>query len=401
MRKVFGLGGTLLLVLFLTLISGFQPLFWLLYVVAIGSLVGYLWAWLQSRGLEFHVEEPSTPPYVGETVQLQVGAKEKLGLPRIGLRARLVSDLVTTSENAFSLAPHGTNTWTIDGRFHQRGMNSIGSLAIMSSDPTGLLSIEYRRGQSQSILVFPATIQLSHAVVLGRGAGGSAGDRGQLSSSSSEVSMVRPYVPGDTLSRIHWNTTARLDQLMTKEFEGTGINEVWIFMDFQGSVQAGSDEHSTEEYGVTIAASLAKRLVDDGQAVGLVVQGDEIHRVSPNNQPTQLSSIMRSLALVRAKGRTPLSTLIEREAADLSGGTAIIVIGPWPRHNIDSISQFLTRRGILLVSILLDAHSFENPSSIAAGSRADIGTRQSAFVVRMGDDLTTSLHQALDILASY
>ena len=105
MYKVLWLGGALLTVLILAMITGFQPLYWLIYMVVGGTVIGYLWAWLQSRGLETDVQELSSHPQVGQNIHLKVMVREKAGLPRLGLRARLVGDFATTDEDDFSLSP--------------------------------------------------------------------------------------------------------------------------------------------------------------------------------------------------------------------------------------------------------------------------------------------------------
>ena len=401
MRKVLWLGAALSGVLILAMITGFQPLYWLVYLVVGGIVLGYLWLWLQSRGLEIRVREMSPHPQVGSTVHLEVTVREKLGLPRLGLRARLVGDFVATDEDDFSLPPRGTTTWTASGLCNHRGLNTIGSLTMISTDPAGLLRLECTVGTPQSILVYPATIELSRAVVQGQAIAGELGGAGQLMGQSPVASMVRQYAPGDSLTHIHWPTTARLERLMTKEFEGAGTNEIWLILDLQEAVQAGTGEESTEEYGIVIAASLARSLIQAGHAVGLIVQGDQFYRLSPSNDPNHIWALLESLALVKAKGRTPLPTLITREGGDLGPGTAAIVITPWPGESVGNLFRFLMRRGILVVPIFLDAASFDRLPDSRWLSEARTEVQDWASLLRKGDDLSISLGSVLDTIASY
>ena len=387
--------------LILAMITGFQPLYWLLYLVLGGTVIGYLWAWLQSRGLEVQVQGLAPHPQVGQTVNIQVMVREKAGLPRIGLRARLVGDFAAMAEEDFGLAPRGRATWTVSGLCRRRGPHSIGSLAIVTNDPSGLVHLECRVGQPQNILVYPAALELPRALVQGQASGGELGEAGQLVGHSPSVSMVRQYVPGDNLTRIHWPTTARLGQLMTKEFEVAGINEIWLFLDLQETVQAGTEDESTEEYSITIAASLAKRLIQDGHAVGMVAHGDEIYRFAPRKEPDHIWALLKALALVRAKGRTALQTLLAQESGNLGPGTVAMVIAPWSSRSIESLFQFLTRRGIMVVPIFLDSASFAGlpDSRWLANTRLDM--QELTTVVRQGDDLSASLGNVLDRIASY
>ncbi len=391
----------LIILLLLAMITGFQPLYWILYLVVAGTVVGYLWAWLQSRALDVQVRGLSAHPQVGQTVFLKVEITEKLGVPRVGLRTSLVGDFADAEEEDLNLEGRGTASWTVSGTCRRRGLNTVGSLAVVSTDPTGFLRMGCRVGQPQTILVYPSTVELSATLIEGQSRGGEIGESGQLIGHSPAASMVRQYVAGDSLAHIHWPTTARLDQLMTKEFEGAGINEIWLFVDLHGEVQSGTGDDSTEEYGITIAASLAKCLMRDGHAVGMVIQGDQFYKVNPSKEPGHLWDMLQALALVRATGKTPLPQLISQESGNLGPGSVAIAVAPWPGQSISAQLQFLARRGILVVPILLDAASFGRLPESTWLADARTASQEWGFVVRSGDDLSTSLRYVLDQIAAY
>ena len=95
---------------------------------------------------------------------------------------------------------------------------------------------------------------------------------------------VREYAPGDSFNRIHWNSTARYDRLIVKEFELDPTADVWILLDLERGIHAGAwweqawyerelDDlwmqeretqlaPNTEEYAVTCAATIAKYYLD-------------------------------------------------------------------------------------------------------------------------------------------
>ena len=400
MGKTVRLGVGVLVILILAMITGFEPLYWIVYLMVGGAAISYGWSWVQSRGLEPRVQELTRYPQVGDPVQLRVTVREKVGLPRVGLRARLVSDFATMEEDDFGLAPRGTTSWTVSGLCQRRGLNSVGALAIFSSDPTGLLGLECRIGEPQDVLVYPRTVELSRVTVEGQVAGGEAGEVGLLTGHSPVASMVREYTPGDGLARIHWPTTARLDKLMTKEFEGAGINEIWLWVDMQGSAHTGDGEEGTEECCITIAASLARNLIGDGHAVGMVVEGDEYYRFLPRRDQDHMWSMMGALATVRARGTTPISTIMSREGAKLGAETVAIIISPWSGQSMTPLFRFLINRGVLAVPVLLDTPSFARIASDRPG-RGGLEQEQYAFVVRKDDDLSRTLGNVLDRIATY
>ena len=90
-----------------------------------------------------------------------------------------------------------------------------------------------------------------------------------------------------------------------------------------------------------------------------------------------------------------------QESGNLGPGTVAIVIAPSPGQGIDPLFQFLTRRGILVVPVFLDATSFGRLpySRLLGDARVDI--HEWAFVVRRGDELSAPLGNVLDRIASY
>ena len=401
MRRLLWLSAGLVGLLLLAMITGFEPLYWMVYLVVGGVIFACLWVWLQSRGLETRIREISLHPQVGGTVHLSVEVTEKSGLPRMGLRARLSGDLVRMEEEVeFNLSPKGTVTWTVSDLCQRRGLNNVGSIAMASSDPTGLLNLRCHVGDPQEVLVYPATVELSQAVVRGQASGGELGETGLLTGHSPAASMVRDYIPGDSLAHIHWPSTAHRDQLMTKEYEGAGVNEIWLFLDLQHAVQSGEGTDGTEEWLITIAASLAKGLIEYEHAVGLVAHGDESFRFPPAKDTNHLWGMMKALATVRAEGRTPLSTLMSQHSADLSSGTVAIVIAPWSNQNLGSLFRFLARRRILVAPIFLDKPSF-GPGASQAFRDPWLDTNEWTSVVRRGDNLSPILGNLINRIASY
>ena len=70
-KRLLRIAGPLLVLLVLAMITGFQPIYWIIYLVIVGTAIGYLWAWIQSRGLETQVQEVSRHPQVGQIVSPQ------------------------------------------------------------------------------------------------------------------------------------------------------------------------------------------------------------------------------------------------------------------------------------------------------------------------------------------
>ena len=399
MLRLIWLGIILSALLILALITGFQPLFWLLYIFVGGSAISYGIAWVQSRGLTVTTQEISEYSKVGEPIDLKVVIEDKIGLPRYGLRVRFQSS-VSEDEATINLPAHGTKTWGVTGLCDRRGWSDIGSLAVVASDITQSLDVSWTRGKPQQVLVHPRTVEIPGVSLLPSITTGEIGERGPLAGTSQTAFAIREYIPGDSLNQIHWPTSARKGRLMTKQFEGAGRNEVWLFLDMEREAHVGSGEEGTEEFCVTIAASLAKAFLEGGHTVGMVCENRRFDRIEPQRGMEHFWTISQTLAQVRGDSHTPFLRLLERETADLPAGSVMVLISTWPGVSLSGIRRSLSRRAILLLPLLVDTTSFgiRNPRREADFSDDD---QISTFRIQKGDDLGSVLGAARDHLASF
>ncbi|MFQ5343737.1 MAG: DUF58 domain-containing protein, partial [Anaerolineae bacterium] len=186
---------------------------------------------------------------------------------------------------------------------------------------------------------------------------------------------VRSYVPGDALRRVHWPTTARRRELFVKEFDLEPSGDLWILLDLDGAVQAGQGADSTEETGVTIAASLTHVALAQNRAVGLAISGEQPALLGPNKGRDQLWHILKALAQGRAGAGPDLAELLRQVRTNIARGLTVAIITPactsqWPEELLT-----LKRQGVAATTILLDPASFGGSGNAPAmrSFLADLG----------------------------
>jgi uncharacterized protein (DUF58 family) len=150
---------------------------------------------------------------------------------------------------------------------------------------------------------------------------------------------------------------------------------------------------STEEYGVTVTASLAKHFIVRNRSVGMVSYAQQREVVPADRGERQLSKILETLAVIKGTGRIPLAQVMAAEGLHLVRGTTIIVITSSPDKNWVTASRHLEQRGLRVIAVLVALDSFggelkmeEVTAELAAG-----GTP--TYIVREGDDLAEVLSQ--------
>jgi len=384
-RAVFVL---LALLLVPTLITGHQLFVRTLYVVVALIVLSFFWSWFNIRWLSASRGLRSTRAQVGVLVQERLLIRNEGSLPKlwVGLRDHSHLPGYRVDRVLSTLPAHSERSWMVLARCKRRGKFAFGPVTLVSGDPLGLFQMRRDLPLYSTLVVYPATVEVPHfKAPVGRLSGGDALQR-QTQHVTTNVSGVRDYMPGDGFNRIHWLSTARRGRLISKEFELDPWADIWLFLDMEESVQAGSyaDEFlfdsldapplvshkvqlhpSTEEYAVTIAASLAKHLLSQRRAVGMVSYGQRREVVQVDRGERQLGRFLESLAVIRAEGRVPLAEVIAAEANQLGGGSTALVITPSINTSWVGAVRDLKRRGIDVVAVHLEASTFADaPSSL-------------------------------------
>jgi uncharacterized protein (DUF58 family) len=267
---------------------------------------------------------------------------------------------------------------------------------------------------TSNVVIYPITYEIRQfALPLGILPGGDALRR-RTHYVTTNASGVRDYAPGDSFSRIHWRSTARRDRLIVKEFELDPLADIWIVPDMSlyGHVVSEPTRRdddssipnwlkveefklpeSTEEYTVTVAASLAQYFLRRDRSVGLLGYGQSNEIVQPDRGERQLNRILETLAVLRAQGEVPIQDVLHAESHVFPRGTTVIVVTATTREVWVTSAQQLVRRGLRVVTVLIDPASFGGTRSAAplVNMLQAVGT--GAYLVKNGDDIGHALSQ--------
>lgn len=398
MRPVLALLGLAALLLGLAAAQGWGLLYTLGYALLLTLVISYLWSIASVRGIYVRPRAPILRSQVGAVVEERAEIENLTWLPRPWLEVLDGGDHPEHNlSEVLSLGPLGQRARRIRTRLRRRGRFTLGPVWLAGGDPFGLFRRERRVSGPSTLIVFPASVELpAFGNLPGELSGGSLrGER--VHHVTSNVSSVRDYQPGDSFSRVHWPSTARRGGLMVKEFERDPLSDLWLILDLDPLVQVGIDgsshdpaslEHSTEEYAVTIAASLGRHFLLRDRAVGIVVPG---HRLPADRGPRQLLRLLELLAVARAARGQSLDELLLAEMQRFGRRDTLVVVTPTTEYGWVSLCRDLARRGVRGSAVVLDGATFgPAPSSQAVLAALEVAAMPT-YCVRRGDDLAAVL----------
>ncbi len=348
----------------LQIISPDRAWSWLLVGLSILIVVSYYWARLLLDQVTGQRQVLGGWVVIGDELNEQFSLTNSGRLPVLWARVVDRSAVPGYSANRVeSVGAHARRVWTSTGVCQRRGVFRLGPWELMMADPLGLFQVRHYYPVTTTIMVYPRASHLPQLELpRGRTLGRSASSERTVTETIL-VGGVRDYYAGDSLRRIHWPKSAHHDRLMVREFDREPSGDVWIVLDLDATVQAGQDAEATQEYAITLAASLAARFTREGErrAVGLLVSGETPAVIAPARGQAQLWRILRVLAEAEPSAVTPLATLLHQAGPSLGNGRTLVIVTP--SQSTDWVASLipLTTRGNAPTALLIDATTFEPP----------------------------------------
>lgn len=389
-------GTTTALVWVLALALGWRPFWVLAWALTAALALSLLWLALSTRGLRFSRSALGGRAQVGERIEERLALENHSWVPKLWVQVADGSTLPGHHAGyVSSVGPHQRIAWRAKTLCRRRGRYTLGPVIASTGDPLGLFRRDIALAPEHQLLVLPpvlplATFEIFPGAMPGRGRGSQ-----RSLQTTTNVVTVREYVPGDALARIHWPSTARLGQFMVKEFDLDPTIDVMLLLDMNRDAQAGELDSSTEEYGVTIAASLAAYLLRHHElAVGLIVSGSREPTLTLDRGERQLDRMLETLAVAHPRQPVALVEALVAEEARLARNTVLLIITPSTDLDWPISLHHLQRRGVRPLVISLDAHSFdEERGTNARVLDALVTTGVPIISIQRGDPLVHVLEQ--------
>jgi len=395
------------LVVYFSALNRSQPLIWGVAAVLSASLViGFAWPhWLVGR-LTVRRSGPDKAAE-GKLISLGVTVENRGWLPRFMVEVVDRLPFVGAGEGrapgdvSLGLIGYipglGRRGFQVSLVCEKRGLYQLGPVGLSTSFPLGLA--EARRDGQESLstlIVYPEIFPIAAWPLQGAPSlihrGGHFLPSG---AGSAEFRSLRDYRRGDNPRHVHWPTSARLNQLMVKEYEPLASPCLYLVLDLAADANVGQGKHATLEYAVKIASSLARLACDNSMPVRLAGQGKRAINVNAGQGEAHFGEILELLAVIDADGDTPYHKMLDKVAADcLVGETVVTFLAEPAERALDTLQSLALLRacGAHLLAVCFERPSFlatdggvaVTESPLFAGL-LDLGAQ--VVPVRRGDDL--------------
>jgi uncharacterized protein (DUF58 family) len=384
------------IVLLLAIATGEVIVYRVSYFLALIVVGSYVCVRLKLWGLDMRVQNKSYAVQVGDRLKEPVYVRNDSPLPTGWVEIMPMSNMPGNVPGiATALGAREHERLEIDTVCHVRGVYTIGPLVARTSDPLGLFEVQMIRGGPIRVMVQPPIVALPYFRLPVAERLGEESARYRAQTRTPHVATVREYVHGDSLNQIHWLSTARTGQLMSKEFDSGGTGDVWVVLDLERRTQHSQGTDRTDEYAVAIAASLVRLALTEEHSVGLVAHGDNEYLLPLKGGSQQMSRVLETLTLSKTEGRDALAEVLVQNTRQFGRSASLLVVTSSTTTEWVSVLRELRSRGLNIVVVLVDPTSFGGKQALdeAVMKLAAIGIP--AYLVRRGDLLSYALSRPI------
>jgi uncharacterized protein (DUF58 family) len=366
-----------------------------LTLVVVGS---YVCVRLKLWRLDMRMQNESYVVQVGDMLKWPVYVHNNSPLPTGWVEIVLMSNMPgNVSGIATAIGARGQERLEMHTFCHARGVYTMGPLVARTSDPLGLFQVQIIQGSPIRVVVQPPVVALPYFRLPVAERLGEESVRYRSQTRTPHVATIREYIHGDSLNQIHWLSTAKSGQLMSKEFDSGGGGDVWIVLDLERKIHLSQGTERTDEYAVAIAASLAHLAVTEEHSVGLIACGDHEYLLPLKGGTQQMSRVLETLTLSKTEGDNALAEVLVKNAGQFGRSASLLVVTSSTGTEWVSVLRDLRSRSLNIVVILVDPTSFGGKQAIDEVVMKLVSIGIPAYVVHRGDSLSHALFRPMTL----
>ena len=386
-----------------------ESLLWVIGALLLAvMIVGFTWPHLLIRHLSVARTGPERAQE-GETVIFRVEMTNQGWLPRFMIEvvdwlpfAGSAANAVKMGNRVLGIIAYASGgeqrSFEVSMVCEKRGYYQIGPVYLSTSFPLGLSEVRQRKQDSvQTLTIYPEMFQITKLSLRGTPSQINRGDFLLPEvAGTAEFCRLREYRHGDNPRHIHWATTARMNELMIREFEPLASASLCLTLDLVVDSNVGSGRHSTLEYAIKIAASMARHASKNGMPFRLAGDGVWPPITKAGTGETYFKDTLDKLAVIDSGDAMPYAQLLEDVARGCEPGETIVVFLSEPQARIETTLQaiaLLRSHGTHVLAIVFNRHTFidegENLALIDDRIIAIlIDMEVTVIQIRQGDDFT-------------
>ena len=267
-------------------------------------------------------------------------------------------------------------------RVDRRGRFTFDHLAVSTCFPFGIVEIRFDIPLVDEIVVLPRIGQLADTVVLeGERRDEDAPRLSFLRGVEEDFKGLREFRQGDNPRHIHWRTSARLGELVVKEFDRQEERSVCVFLDtFIGKRELDERLSETIERAISFTATILSELARQEYEVYLATHAPEFFVSAGGGESRRLVSLLQVLATLEPSREHDLSDLFREARQHVPQMSKAVLVRITETSRRNSVERLSPNNGYMKVFVA-ETPAFENVFILSPEGRRYAGGRVAPSVI--------------------
>ena len=236
-------------------------------------------------------------------------------------------------------------------QLNHRGRYLFGPLEVSTRFPIGLVERGFITHAPGELIVHPRVgrmtpkwrreSQLAAEMVLQR--------RSRAGTFHDEFHHLREFRQGDSLRSIHWRTSARLNELMVREFEQNRNRSLLMLVELWLPNDPEPRDFDRVELAISFAATACVEHLLQTRSVNqdLLIAGAAITAWHANSGATAVNAVLDALALAEPGDATGFHDLLEQAHVAQSSLSRVVLVTTRPRGALsEEVAEFERLQGV-------------------------------------------------------
>lgn len=229
--------------------------------------------------------------------------------------------------SVFALHPNQkcTRKWKVTCL--KRGVFSLTDTSIVASDILGLVTVSVKIAVDAKLIVLPRPMEVEKGKLSADELFGKIIVKRFICPDPFEISGVREYSPRDSMSSIHWQSTAKQQRLMVYNNDYTTSNRMLILMNMQRNSggNSGCASMTDIESFIKICAFLSEQCRKKEMRVSFAANGSNENGVFAENITHY--SLLYKLAEIELRNAMRFPEMLEQ--INMANYTDIVILTPY------------------------------------------------------------------------
>jgi uncharacterized protein (DUF58 family) len=287
----------------------------------------------------------------------------------------------------FTLGPYEEKAFRYTLRPNALGEMPVGPLRVRSRDMfhfsfeetrssgAGRLMVRRMRQDARKLKLLPSAVHRPFGQV-----------RSRFKGTGTEFFCLRDFVAGDPLRIVNWKATARLDRLISRDFEDERTGDVVLVVDLRPVARIGSGILNTHDAAISAAVSVAEHVLSSRNRLTLVLVRDVVGVLPGITSRRHLASLLHREELPETPQVYPLMHLPWLVRRALPGRSQVIALTPLIDDFISRMLEETAAAGSRVLVISPSPYSGDPgpaPGSSSGVARRLLETRRANRMLRL------------------